>query len=64
MYCKAIFIFGRYLGSSACAASTGEFFFVLFPEAVADREEVPAPLLVHVPYVRLLTRVLCLVFVD
>jgi hypothetical protein len=38
--------------------------FVLLPEAVTDWEEVPAALLVHVPHVRLLTRVLCVRLID
>jgi len=45
------------------AAATSQF-IILLSEAVTNREEVPAPLLIHVPYVRLLTGVLCVWFVD
>ena len=41
-----------------------ELVFILLPEAVSGGEEVPAALLVHVPDVRLLSRVLSLVLVD
>jgi hypothetical protein len=45
------------------AAATSQF-IILLPEAVTNREEVPAPLLIHVPYIRLLTGVLRVWFVD
>lgn len=38
--------------------------FVLLPEAVTDREEVPATLRVHVPYVCFLTGVFRVWFID
>lgn len=38
--------------------------FILFPEAVTSWEEIPAPFLVHLPDVRFLSRVLCLIFVN
>lgn len=41
-----------------------ELILVLFPETVTSREELPAALLVHLPYVRLLACVLCFIFVD
>ena len=45
------------------AAATSQF-IILLPEAVTNRKEVPAPLLIHVPYVCLLTSVLRVWFVD
>jgi hypothetical protein len=45
------------------AAATSQF-IILLSEAVANREEVPAPLLIHVPYICLLTSVFCVWFVD
>lgn len=45
-------------------ATAAQFVLVLFPEAVTNREEVPASLLVHVPHVRFLTGVLGVRFVD
>ncbi len=41
-----------------------EFFLVLLPETVAQREEVEVPLLVQIPHIGLLSRVLRLVLVD
>ena len=41
-----------------------QFRFVLFAEAFTDREEIPASLLVHVPYVSFLTSVFRIRFVD
>ena len=46
------------------STSTTELALVLLPETVAGREEVPAPLLVHVPHERLLPGVVALVLVD
>jgi hypothetical protein len=46
------------------ALSSTQFHFVLFAEAVSDWEEVPTTLLVHVPYIGLLTGVLRVRFVD
>ena len=46
------------------SSSTFKLTLVLLPEAVSGREEVPAPPLVHVPDVGLLTRVLGVVLVD
>lgn len=45
-------------------SATAQLLFVLFPETVSHGEEVPTPLLVHVPHVRLLPRVFCVGFVD
>lgn len=45
-------------------SATAQLLFVLFPETVSHGEEVPTPLLVHVPHVRLLPRVLRVGFVD
>jgi hypothetical protein len=36
----------------------------LFSKAIPNRKEVPASLLVHIPDIRLLTRVLCVVLID
>ena len=49
---------------STLSPSSAQLGLVLFPEAVACREEVPAPPLVHVPHVGLLARVVALVLVD
>merc|ERR1711997_1380389 len=49
---------------SSLSTSSAQLGLVLFPEAVACREEVPAPPLVHVPHVGLLPRVVALVLVD
>lgn len=49
---------------STPAGAPRELLLVLFPEAVTDREEVPAPLLVHVPHVRLLASVFSLILID
>ena len=43
---------------------SSKFVFVLFSEAVTCGEELPTPLLVLPPHVRLLTRELRLVLVD
>jgi len=51
-------------GAHNLSTASSQFIFVLLSEAVTDREEVPASLLVHVPHVRLLTRVLRVRFVD
>lgn len=45
-------------------SATAQLLFVLFPETVSHGEEVPTPLLVHVPHVRLLPRVLRVGFID
>jgi hypothetical protein len=37
---------------------------ILFPEAVTNKEEVPAPLSIHVPHIGLLACILCIRFVD
>ena len=49
---------------SGLSTSSAKLGLVLFPEAVASREEVPAPPLVHVPHVGLLPGVVALVLVD
>ena len=46
------------------ASAATKLIFILFPKAITNREEVPAPPLVHVPHVRLLASVLCLILVD
>ena len=46
------------------ALSSTQFRFVLFAETVSDGEEVPTTLLVHVPYIGLLTSVFRVRFVD
>ena len=46
------------------ALSSAQFGFVLFAEAVSNWEEIPATLLIHIPDIRLLTRVLCIGFVN
>jgi len=46
------------------ASSAAELLFVLFAETVSHWEEVPTPLLVHVPHVRFLTGIFCVRFVD
>jgi hypothetical protein len=45
-------------------ATTTSQFIILLPEAVTNREEVPTPLLIHIPYICLLTCILCVWFVD
>lgn len=45
-------------------ATASQFRLVLFSEAVSCREKVPAPLLVHVPYISLLTGILSFILVD
>lgn len=50
--------------SRSNASSAAQLFFVLLAETVSHREEVPTPLLVHVPHVRLLTGVLRVRLVD
>lgn len=54
----------RYFAVRSDASAAAEFLFVLLPETVSHGEEVPTPLLVHVPHVGLLTRVLRVRFVD
>lgn len=44
--------------------SSADLILVLLPETVANREEVPASLLVELPHVCLLTRVLGIRFID
>lgn len=46
------------------ATTSTEFIFILFAEAVTDREEVPASLLIHIPHICFLTCILCIWFVD
>lgn len=66
--CVTISLVCRFDGVLGCGqlatATAAQFVLVLFPEAVTNREEVPASLLVHVPHVRFLTGVLGVRFVD
>jgi len=50
--------------NSFSAKCLAQFVLVLFSEAIANREEVPTPLLVHFPHIRFLTRVFGIGFVD
>lgn len=54
---------GKYL-SFLLALSSAQFRFILFTEAISDREEVPTTLLVHVPYIGLLTSIFRVWFVN
>jgi len=46
------------------ASSATELLFILFTETISHREEVPTPLLVHVPHVRFLSGIFRVRFVD
>lgn len=46
------------------ASSAAKLLFVLFTETVSYREEVPTPLLIHVPDVRFLAGIFRVRFID
>lgn len=54
----------QWCSGQLATATAAQFVLILFPEAVTNREEVPASLLVHVPHVRFLTGVLRVRFID
>jgi hypothetical protein len=49
---------------SDLATSSSQFILILLAETVTNREEVPAPLLIHIPDVGFLTGVLSVWLVD